>query len=149
MTTMTHPLETLQSRAEDETEEALRKLAQQLSGQRESESRLTLLARYRDEYRAKLNASTRTGVSAIQLSNFRTFLARLEQAVAQQQTDLSRWAGTVQQARMQWQEAERRARSYGVLNDRRADRARSIAARSEQKQNDEFAARAASTPRWS
>jgi flagellar FliJ protein len=149
MTSIAHPLETLQSRAQDETEEALRKLAQLLAAQRESESRLALLARYRDEYRAKLNASTRNGVSAIQLSNFRSYLARLEEAVAKQQADISHWNETVQAGRALWQEAERKARSYGVLNDRRADRERSSAARIEQKQSDELAARLASAPRWS
>ena len=144
----TDPMQTLQARAEEATEEALRRLAELQNSSRESEARLVLLQRYRDEYRVKLDTATRGGVSAIELSNFRAFLARLEEAIAQQNADVAHWHAAVARGRSDWQEAERRARSYAVLNDRRANQARGVAARIEQKQSDEFAARLAATPRW-
>lgn len=148
MSVVQHPLETLQERAEDATGEAMAKLAEMLAGLRDSENRLAMLMNYRDEYRNKMNASTQNGVSVVQLSNFRTFLARLEEAVAQQQADVEHWRIAVDRSRDAWREAEKRARSYGVLNDRRNERTRSAAARVEQKQNDEYAARLAANPRW-
>ncbi|HKO88153.1 MAG TPA: flagellar export protein FliJ [Burkholderiales bacterium] len=148
MTTV-HPLETLQGLAEDATTEAMTKLAEMLGRLRDSEARLVMLMRYRDEYRTKLDSSSRNGVSVIELANFRTFLSRLEEAVAQQQADVNHWQQAVERSRENWREAERKSRSFGVLNDRRNERERSTAARSEQKQNDEFAARMANTPRWS
>lgn len=144
----TDPMQALQERAEDATQEALRRLAELQNSCRESEARLVLLQRYRDEYQVKLDAATRSGVSAIELANFRSFLARLEQAIAQQNADVTHWHAAVARGRSDWQEAEQRARSYSVLNDRRAQQARGIAARIEQKQSDEFAARLAATPRW-
>ena len=142
------PMQTLQERAEDATRDALRRMSELMKTCRESESRLELLQRYRDEYRIKLDNATRTGVSALELSNFRSFLAKLEEAIAQQSADVAHWQAAVLRSRADWQEAERRARSYGVLNDRRAEQARGRAARIEQKQNDEFAARCVATPRW-
>lgn len=142
-------LQLLQARAEDATQEALRRLAELQDACRESESRLDLLRRYRDEYRAKLDAATANGMSALQLNNFRAFLARLEEAIAQQNADVAHWRDVVLRGRSDWQDAERRARSFGVLNDRRAAEMRHATARREQKQNDEYAARLAARPRWS
>lgn len=142
------PIQMLQSRAEDATQEALRRLAELQGACRESESRLGLLQRYRDEYRAKLDAATHNGVSALQLNNFRAFIAKLEDAIAQQDADVAYRRAAVLRGRADWQDAERRARSYAVLNDRRAEQARYIATRGEQKQNDEYAARLAAQPRW-
>lgn len=141
-------MQTLQERAEEATQEALRRFSDAQSTCRESETRLGLLERYRDEYQAKLDAATRSGVSAIELSNFRAFLARLEEAIAQQNADVAHWQAAAARSRADWQEAERRARSYAVLNGRRAEQARGVAARVEQKQSDEFAARLVATPRW-
>lgn len=149
MAPTTHPLETLQSRAEEATSEAMTKLAEMLAGLRDAEGRLAMLLRYRDEYRSKLDNSSRNGVSVIELSNFRTFLARLEEAVAQQQAEVNRWQAAVERSREFWREADRKSRSFGLLNDRRNERERSNAARTEQKQMDEFAARMSNTPRRS
>ena len=148
-TTTAHPLETLQGLAEEATTEAMAKLAEMLAGLRDSEGRLAMLLQYRDEYRSKLESSSRNGVSVVELSNFRTFLGRLEEAVAQQKADVEYWQTAVERSRETWREAERKSRSFSVLNDRRNERERNTAARTEQKQNDEFAARMASTPRWS
>lgn len=141
-------LQLLQARAEDATQEALRHLAELQGACRESEARLDLLQRYRDEYRAKLDAATVNGMSALQLNNFRAFLAKLEEAIAQQDADVAHWHDVVLRGRTDWQDAERRARSFGVLNDRRAAQVRHTAERREQKQNDEYAARLAARPRW-
>lgn len=144
----TDPMQTLQELAEDATREALCRLSESMKSCRESESRLELLRRYRDEYRIKLDSATRTGVSALELSNFRNFLAKLDEAIAQQNADVAHWQAAVTRSRADWQEAERRARSYGALNERRAVQARGREARVEQKQNDEYAARAVASPRW-
>lgn len=141
-------MQTLQERAEDATRDALCRLSESMKSCRESESRLELLRRYRDEYRMKLDSATRTGVSALELSNFRSFLAKLDEAIGQQDADVAHWRAAVMRSRADWQEAERRARSYGVLNERRAEQARGREARVEQKQNDEYAARAIAMPRW-
>ena len=145
----THPLETLQTRAEDATTVAMSKLAEMLSGLRDAESRLAMLVRYRDEYRKKMDTSSQRGVSIVELNNFRTFLGRLEEAVAQQQAEVNHWQTAVELSRESWRDADRRARSYGVLNERRHERSDAAAARGEQKQSDEFAARIATTPRFS
>jgi flagellar FliJ protein len=145
----THPLETLQTRAEDATTIAMTKLAEMLAGLRDAESRLAMLVRYRDEYREKMNKSSQGGVSIVELNNFRTFLARLEEAVAQQQADVAHWQTAAECSREAWRGADRQARSYGVLNERRHERSASAAARGEQKQSDELAARMPGTLRWS
>lgn len=142
------PMQTLQERAEQATREALQRLSELISACRESESRLGMLQRYRDEYRAKLEAATRKGVSALELANFRNFLAKLDEAIAQQRADVAHRQAAVMRGRADWQEAERRARSYEVLLERRAEAARTHALRAEQKQTDEYAARlAAAAPR--
>jgi len=148
MTTRNDPLQHLQERAEDATQDAMRHLAELLKGCKQSESRLSLLERYRDEYRAKLDDAAKRGVSAAELNNFRAFLSRLEEALNQQRADLNNWQTAVDRARTSWQDCERRARSFGVLNERRAEKARVVTARREQKQTDEFAARFAASA-WS
>jgi len=148
MTLQTDPLQHLQERAEDATQDAMRHLAELLKGCRQSESRLSLLERYRDEYRVKLNDAAARGVSAAELNNFRAFLARLEEALTQQRADLTNWQSAVDRARHAWQDCEKRARSFGVLNERRAEKAKVVSARRDQKQTDEFAARFAASS-WS
>lgn len=143
-----HPLEFLHSRAEEATQEAMRKLATSIANCNASENRLALLQRYRDEYEAKLTAATRIGISATELANFRNFLGRLEQAIGQQNADVAHCRQTVTLAQQQWQAMQRQERSYAVLNERREHRLHAAAERIEQKQNDEYALRLAANPRW-
>jgi flagellar FliJ protein len=107
----------------------------------ESQGKRDMLASYRDEYRARLDAAARHGAALATLANFRAFVARLDDAVAQQEGEAAFWRERVAEARARWRGERRSLDAYAALSDRRAERAARAEARRDQRRQDEFAAR--------
>lgn len=136
-------LATLQSLARDRSSGALARLGEALAASRTSAERLALLEGYRDEYRARLAAAVRAGVSATELANYRAFLDKLEHAVAQAAAEVAHRSASAEAHAAHWRDAQQREKSFDVLADRRAAEARASAERQGQKLTDEIAARIA------
>jgi flagellar FliJ protein len=136
-------LKLLKGLSEDRREAAGKRLARAVAMHRESGARLQLLERYRDEYRVRLANGASQGVTPGELSNFRGFLAKLEQAIAQQRAETETLARGVEECRGRWQRESRREKSFGVLAGRAENSEREREARRAQKQTDEFSARKA------
>ena len=129
--------------SQDRRDAAGRRLGNAITLHAESAARLELLLRYRDEYRARLTEGSARGVTADELRNFREFLARLEQAIAQQKNEIEALARGVEECRGRWLAERKRGLSYDVLADRAGSAAREREARLLQKQMDEFSGRRA------
>ena len=128
--------------AEAKTSDATIKLGQLNARLTESEQKRAVLVNYRDEYRARLDTATMRGAPMGEVSNFRDFLAKLDEAVAQQEAAVAFWRDQIDNAHGRWQTERRSLLSFTTLGARRDLVALKARARQEQKQQDEFAANA-------
>lgn len=128
--------------AEAKTGDATIKLVQLNARLTESEQKRVVLVNYRDEYRARLDTATMRGAPMGEMSNFRDFLAKLDEAVVQQEAAVAFWRDQMDSAQGRWQTERRSLLSFTTLGARRDLVARKARARQEQKQQDEFAANA-------
>ena len=128
--------------AEAKTGDATIKLVQLNARLTESEQKRVVLVNYRDEYRARLDTATMRGAPMGEMSNFRDFLAKLDEAVVQQEAAVAFWRDQMDSAHGRWQTERRSLLSFTTLGARRDLVARKARARQEQKQQDEFAANA-------
>ena len=129
--------------ADERRDRAARKLARALAMLKDSESRLVLLETYCTDYRARLAQSAANGVAPDEMRNFRDFIARLEEAIAQQRAEVAALQHGVAECRSGWLLERRRKQSFEVLIERADLDAREAEARRLQKLVDEFAGRAA------
>lgn len=136
-------MERLAQLARERCEAAGARLGKSLALLGESRSRLTLLERYRDEYRGRFASAGSQGITRDGLRNFREFLARLEQAIAQQRAEVAVLERGTEDARALWLAARRREQSFDILFDRAQIESRAIEARQLQKMLDEHSGRAA------
>ncbi len=101
--------------------------------------RLEELQRYRDEYVSGFASRAAAGMGGAGLRDYQAFLARLDEAVRQQQQIAARAAVELEFERQHWREAAVRVRAVEVVGERwRADEKR-LVARREQNECDERA----------
>lgn len=124
-------------------DDAAAKLGQLVGRQQHAEGRLLQLKQYRDDYESKLSASAAQGMDAITLANYRSFVAKLDTAIVQQTEEVQHWASSVQAAQLELNDEQRRTKSFEVIDHRRTQAETARDNRQQQKQIDEFAARAA------
>ena len=79
------PLQTLLDLAKDRMDDAARKLGELIGAEKEDEGRLAVLQQYRAEYAERFMESARMGIGPDAWRNFRAFIGRLDDAIAQQQ----------------------------------------------------------------
>ena len=106
---------------------------------REAEQQLLLLKQYRIDYERRLTQSASAGMEVDALRNFRMFLHKLGQAIAQQETEAAHLRQRAKPVEQQWRYQQRRAKSFGVLQDRQLAEAASKDDRKAQNVLDELA----------
>ncbi|MEO8154822.1 MAG: flagellar export protein FliJ [Rhizobacter sp.] len=137
------PLMSLLSQAERERDTALTAM------QRASETHLAALTQadqliaYRSEYEARFREQFSRKSSIEILQCYQGFSARLGQAIDQQQQVTGHAALRLEQSRGALRDQEMRVASVRKLLERRLHELRQVTDRRDQKQTDEFAARAA------
>jgi len=122
-------------------ESAVRALGASQSREREENSKLQVLVGYRDEYRARFATASRQGLDRRAWTNYHEFMAKLEEAIKQQQALLARYRNAVEQCRVEWLTASGRLKSIDTLDQRRRQAERTIDRRREQRVQNEHAAR--------
>ena len=124
------PIRDLAQRRSDDAAAALGRLRGQ-----EHKTRQTLetLQGYRDEYRARFEQAQMNGISPGELNNYRAFLAKLDQAVEEQQSLVEQSTTRSQSGLQQWQTQSRKLKSFEVLAAREHDEQRRDVARQEQR----------------
>lgn len=105
--------------------------------------RLALLQQFCGEYQQRLQGQREIGISRSELSNFSRFVQQLDQALAQQTTEVEFCENTLSVAQARLTETQQRMRSLEVLLDRQAAQERQVSDRRDQKMHDEFSARIA------
>lgn len=135
------PLEMVRTVAHQRADDAARTLNGHASRLRSAEEKLTQLEQYRDEYQAQRVAAMRRGMQAGRLRDYESFLARLEEAIAQQRVDVDRARAVWEQALQYWQELDQRSQAMDTLRARHELSERSRENKLEQKGQDEAANR--------
>ena len=135
------PLEPVRGVLQKRTEDAATALRRHGERKRAAEIKLEDLQVYRAEYLEQKAAALSAGTTASRLRDFDGFIARLDQAIAAQVTDVQRLAATWEAARALWMEQRQREQAFDVLADRHADAQMRVESRQDQKQQDEFASR--------
>ncbi|HEX4327067.1 MAG TPA: flagellar export protein FliJ [Burkholderiales bacterium] len=138
---MLNTFDTLIDLSQTKSDNAAVRLAKATARLGESEQKSQVLRGYRDDYRARLEAAARRGAAAADLANFRAFIAKLDEAVAQQGNDETFWREQTALARTEWQNEQKQLQSFTTVASRRRDEHTRAQNRREQKSQDEFAAR--------
>jgi flagellar FliJ protein len=134
--------------AQNKTDTAALRFGQLKARLSKEENTRDVLVNYRDEYRARLDAAVVRGAQASELRNFRVFLDNLDKAIHKQDDEVAFWRLQVKNANVAWLSEQRSLNSFNTIADRRDSVIQIAAQRREQKQQDEFASRAASNARF-
>ncbi|QGZ62654.1 flagellar export protein FliJ [Paraburkholderia acidisoli] len=135
-------LQTLIGLAKDDVDAATQKLGRVQRERGEVEKQLQSLITYRDEYHARFTAAARSGMAAGNVRNFQAFIDTLDAAIEQQRRILEQATERVEAAKPEWQRTKQKLGSYEVLQKRQEEAAALKQARRDQRDSDEFAARA-------
>jgi flagellar protein FliJ len=130
---------------QDVVENAERRLAQSLAAQErrvaEAENKLQELTRYRGEYEQQFTKRAGSGIGVTELRDYQAFLARLTEAMRQQQSVVHRTRSDCDAERLRWQDAAKRAKALDHVVTQWKDEERRVADRRDQRDTDERAQR--------
>jgi flagellar FliJ protein len=112
----------------------------------EAEGKLQELERYRSEYEKQFSQRAGRGIGAVDLRDYQVFLARLSEAIRQQQAIVQRVRTERDAERLRWQEAAKRAKALGHVVEQWQTEDRRTIERREQHESDERAQRKVSRP---
>lgn len=129
----------IQQVAERRRDVSARDLAQLVIKANAAEQKLQMLLEYRLDYRNRFDAASRAGMRGEWLRNYQSFIANLEQAIAQQNAVIAGLRREVADARRQVNGEQRRAESYQIIGDRRNDAALMEERKRQQRLQDEIA----------
>ncbi len=134
-------LQTLLDLSQMRMDEAGRRLAKLLAGEQEAGERVLLLQQYRDEYLARFAAARQNGIGRNAMENYRSFLARLDEAVGQAQEMAAQSRQRTAAGQREWLDQRGQVKAFDKLALRHQLREQVIENRQEQKFQDEHAAR--------
>jgi flagellar FliJ protein len=107
----------------------------------EGEAKLQELQRYKGEYEQQFSQRAGRGIGASDLRDYQAFLARLAEAIKQQQALVTRARAEHQAERVKWQEALKRSKALGHVVERWQAEERHMNDRRDQRESDERAQR--------
>jgi flagellar FliJ protein len=99
------------------------------------------LERYRGDYESQFKQRAGRGMGATDLRDYQAFLARLSDAIRQQQAVVKRAQSERDAERQRWQEAAKRAKALGHVVEQWQTEERRASDRREQRESDERAQR--------
>ena len=134
-------LQTLLDLSHARMDDAARQLGQLLSSEQEGAQKLAMLTQYRDEYQRGFLEAARQGLGRGQWANYQAFLARLDQAVAHQQSALDQSKQRTSDGQKAWLEQRNKSKAFDTLSERHRSESLKADARAEQKLTDEHAAK--------
>lgn len=134
-------LEIMQNR----TDEATRKLGQLIAAEQSQKSRLQMLEQYREEYAQRMREAIGQGVTPLVLRNYQDFLARIDEAIAQQRLAVQHSENSTRAGQEHWQAQNKQLKAIDTLSLRHDARERYREGKQDQKLQDEFTTRKYST----
>jgi flagellar FliJ protein len=136
------PIKTLIGLAQDDVDAAAQRLGRAQRERNDVQAQLESLVQYRNEYYERFTESAQSGMPAGNMRNFQAFIDTLDAAIEQQRNLLAAATERVEAAKPDWQRQKQKLGSYEVLQARGEAAEAKTAARREQRDADEFAARA-------
>ena len=107
----------------------------------DGEAKLGELVRYKAEYEQGFQQRAATGIGVMEMRDYQVFLARLAEAIKQQQALVNRARAEHEAERVKWQEALKRSKALGHVVDRWQAEERQVADKRDQRESDERAQR--------
>ncbi len=140
---MTKPfsLQSILELMQERTDDATRRLAQLIAAERDAQSKLQMLTQYRDEYALRFQQAAQNGLSPRDWSNYREFLNRLDEAIAQQGRAVATQASNTAAGQKHWQQQRTKLKAFDTLSQRHQSSELAREQRTDQKMQDEFATR--------
>ncbi len=123
--------------AEHREKDAARLLGQSQQRLEQQQTRLRELIGYREEYHLKYQQTCARGLDVKQLQEYRLFLARLNDAIAQQQKTVMQAQRDVERCRSGWMRTRTRSQALDKVRERYQNVERQEAERREQADLDE------------
>ncbi len=135
------PLQSLLDLSHVRMDDAALKLGQLLASEQEVGKTLDLLEQYREEYEARFRQAAQNGLSREEWGNYRSFLGRIDEAIAQQRTLVEASKQRTVVGQKEWLDKRNRVKAFDTLSQRhKANEVRSEA-KTEQRMQDEHAAK--------
>ncbi len=135
------PLQSLLELSQLRLDEATRRLGELISGLQEAQQRLELLTQYRAEYQARFVTAAQGGLSPREWDNYRAFLQKLDDAVAQAGVMADQSRERTAAGQREWLAKRGKVKAFDTLNDRHQARETVREDRQERKVADEQVAR--------
>lgn len=135
------PFQFLIDLAKEETDAAARKLGELNRKSRDMEEKLMLLLQYRQEYQARLDESTKSGISKSVWENYQNFLLKLDGAIDLQKQAQAEFLVVVEAGRIEYHQKQKKLKSFETLAQRHREQEAAKAARREQKELDEYSSK--------
>jgi flagellar FliJ protein len=128
--------------AHQKNDAATRKFGQLNQQQQAAQAKLDTLLQYRKDYQTRFQEAVQNGMSQSDMRNFQNFIQRLDDAISQQQNIVESARQSVQTGRNELQDTQRKMKSFDTLAQRHQEAEKKLAAKTEQRQQDEHAGRA-------
>ncbi len=135
-------LEPVYRYSESRQQDAARLMGEGIRQLEAQQKQLDDLLRYRSEYMLKLQSRQSSPQGAVQLKDFRVFMAKLDQAIELQQQRRDMAEKEYMEKRQQWMVSRTRKRALGEVMGRHRRREQAVDERREQFEADEIAIRA-------
>jgi flagellar FliJ protein len=136
------PLKTLLELMRKRMDEATRRLGQLIALEKNEKDKLELINQYRGEYAARFHEASQKGLRSNEWNNHREFLGRIDEAIDSQEKIVEERIEDTRRGQEAWKEQRKKLKAFDTLAARHEAKEEKREARLEQKNQDEFAARA-------
>jgi flagellar FliJ protein len=135
------PLQTLLDLSNARMDDAARQLGRLVASEQEVETTLAVLLKYREEYETRFRQAAQSGMTRDEWRNYQSFLGRLDEAIGQQRAlaDASRLR--TRDGQKEWLDKRNKVKAFDALSQRHREHEVRIEAKSEQREQDEHAAK--------
>jgi flagellar FliJ protein len=123
--------------AESREQTAAKELGDSTRYVHEQEARLEELRRYHAEYLDRFHSAAKMGMSALQLQEYRAFLAKLERAIREQEAIIKDGRNVHKFKKDNWQQKHVRTQALGKVIDRYKKAETKAEDKREQKESDD------------
>jgi flagellar protein FliJ len=136
-------LQSILDLSQNRMDEAARALAALLASEQDHARKLVMLEDYRTEYQGQFMDAARGGLSPGQWSNYRAFLARIDDAIRHQEHQVAQSHDRSQAGQREWLDTRTRVKAFETLSERHQASIAKSEARAEQRVADDRSGRPA------
>jgi flagellar FliJ protein len=138
--TRTQRIKPVQRLVDDRERELAKVVGQHRQKVTSAEAKLAELVRYRGDYQVGFQKEAAAGCSSLRLRDYQLFLARLDEAIRQQELAVARARSDMETETQRWHESLRKSKALGVVVEKWRGEERRAADRQDQNETDERAA---------